>query len=176
MNNVTVMRMLQSVGGLLQKMIHMLWCQGFRSVVAQPARKRTIFAKGHDHIGEQEPIHTFLAVVEQGQNVGMVEHRDGFHLPLEKTSRFFGSIDTRILDPFVTKKLDSYLALYVRIFRKVYFTHAATTDYEDQVIPAKLQSCELHIDTLRKLSDAYTYQINVYSITGSITLYQSQRR
>src|SRR6266852_1498592 len=44
MNNVTVMRMLQSVGGLLQKMIHMLWCQGFRSVVAQPARKRAIFA------------------------------------------------------------------------------------------------------------------------------------
>jgi hypothetical protein len=91
----------------------------------------------------------------------MVEHRDGFHLPLEKTSRFFGSLDTGIMRAFVTKKLDSYLALNVRIFRKVYFAHAATTDQADQAIPAKLQSCELHIFTLRKLSNAYTYQINV---------------
>jgi hypothetical protein len=90
----------------------------------------------------------------------MVELSNGFHLSLEETSRFFGSLDTS-MGAFVTKKLDSYLAVYVCIFRKVYFTHAATTDQANEPIPAKLQSYDRHLVTLRKLSNAYLCQINV---------------
>src|SRR5258707_15555819 len=100
--------------------------------------------------------------------VGVVEHGIAFHPPRQETSRFFGSLDTT----FVTKKLDSYLAVYVCIFRKVYFTHAATTDQANEPIPAKLQSYDRHLVTLRKLSNAYLCQINVCSTSSSVTSYQ----
>src|SRR5258708_3474261 len=99
---------------------------------------------------------------------GLVENRNVFHPPWEERSRFFGSLDTA----FVTKKLDSYLAVYVCIFRKVYFTHAATTDQANEPIPAKLQSYDRHLVTLRKLSNAYLCQINVCSTSSSVTSYQ----
>src|SRR5258708_35490301 len=103
--------------------------------------------------------------------VGVAKHSKGFNLRRQETSRFFGSLDTA----FVTKKLDSYLAVYVCVFRKVYFTHAATTDQANEPIPAKLQSYDRHLVTLRKLSNASLCQINVCSTSSSVTGYQDCR-
>src|SRR5258708_39757101 len=103
---------------------------------------------------------------------GGVEHVDGFLLPRKERSRFFASVDTSITGAFVTKKLDSSLAVYVCIFRKVSLPHAATTDQANEPIPTKLQSFERHSVTLRKLNNAYLCQIHVCSTISSVTSYQ----
>src|SRR5260370_28602191 len=103
--------------------------------------------------------------------VGGVEKRGGFLPSLEERSRFFASVDTSITGAFVTKKLDSYLAVYVCIFRKVYLTHAATTDQANEPIPTKLHSFERHSVNFRKLNNVYLCHIHRCSTIFLVTSY-----
>src|SRR5438552_245464 len=100
-------------------------------------------AKRHDHIGERRFIDAFLAKVEQGQNMWVIEHGNRSHLALEKPI----SLSIRIRFSIRAHHLDSYLASNARIFCLVNLTHPAAPDEPCEPIVTELQSFEWHIFT-----------------------------
>src|SRR5947209_14543427 len=104
-------------------------------------------AKRHDHVGERRFIDVFLAKVEQGKNMGVIEHGNSSHLALKQSVRFPTRLSIRIRFSIRAHHLDGYLASNARIFCLVDLTHP-TAPYEPcKPIVPELQSFEWHIFT-----------------------------
>src|SRR5947209_4370158 len=110
-------------------------------------------AERHDHVGERRFIDAFLAKVEQGENMRVIEYGNSSHLALEKPVSFPTRLSIRIRFSIRAHHLDSYLTSNAYIFCLVDLTHS-TAPYEPcKPIVAELQSFKRHIFTPYKAVD-----------------------
>jgi hypothetical protein len=70
----------------------------------------------------------------------MVERGDGSHFALKKARSLLCRLAIRIGCRLCPRHFDGYLAVYVSIFSKIYFSHAAASEKAEQAIASKLHS------------------------------------
>ena len=142
-NDLVTVRVSQGGGGLPDKARYILWRERLLlPTLAQPCRERAFLAIGHHHKGEGSRFHLLLAIVEEGQNIGMVERGNGSHFTLKKARSLLCRLAIRIGCRLGPRHFDGYLAAYMCIFSKIYFSHAAASEKSEQAVASKLHSFE----------------------------------